>query len=372
MTDGAVAALVVAASVVFVLAGCGEDEPASLPSGRRAGAIAVRATAETAAADGDHDDPAVWVHPTDPGLSLIIGTDKEFGLRIYSMDGAEIQSLALGKINNVDVRYGFPLGDAEVDLVGASHRRIPGAILFRVDPQSRTLIDVAPGGIEPGTAVYGFCMFHDRRDDAYYYFINNKDGDIFQYRIRDAGDGTVAAERVRTLSLESQPEGCVADDDAGYVFVGEEAVGVWRFGARPEDATTATFVDGVGHGRLVADVEGLAIYRASETEGYLLVSSQGDDTFGVYDRRPPHAYRGRFQIVLGAEVDAVAESDGIEVVNVPLGPAWPNGLFVAHDDLNEGFTKNFKLVDWATIANAWPEGERLVVQPNRWSPRPDR
>src|SRR5438093_13079751 len=27
------------------------------------------------------DDPAVWIHPRDPGLSLVLGTDKQGGLQ---------------------------------------------------------------------------------------------------------------------------------------------------------------------------------------------------------------------------------------------------------------------------------------------------
>lgn len=66
----------------------------------------------------------------------------------------------------------------------------------------------------------------------------------------------------------------------------------------------------------------------------------------------------------------MAETDGIEVVNVALGPRWPSGLFIAHDDLNEGFTKNFKLVDWTSIAGVFPEP--LTVVPEGWSPRVPR
>src|ERR1041385_3346449 len=34
------------------------------------------------------DDPAVWIHPHDPALSLILGTDKLGGLHTYNMDGS--------------------------------------------------------------------------------------------------------------------------------------------------------------------------------------------------------------------------------------------------------------------------------------------
>src|SRR5690606_27100977 len=57
----------------------------------RAGAPAVPAVtalAETApvASYGDAaDDPAIWAHPTQPGRSLIVATDKKAGLYVYDM-----------------------------------------------------------------------------------------------------------------------------------------------------------------------------------------------------------------------------------------------------------------------------------------------
>ena len=40
----------------------------------------VTAAVETQPVKQDPDDPAIWVHPTDPTKSLVLGTDKDFGL----------------------------------------------------------------------------------------------------------------------------------------------------------------------------------------------------------------------------------------------------------------------------------------------------
>lgn len=75
----------------------------------------VTATVETDAVahGGDSaDDAKVWVHPTDPSRSVIIGTDKhdtESGLAVYDLTGRQIFFARDGKMNNVDVRYNFPL-----------------------------------------------------------------------------------------------------------------------------------------------------------------------------------------------------------------------------------------------------------------------
>ena len=60
--------------------------------------------------------------------------------------------------------------------------------------------------------------------------------------------------------------------------------------------------------------------------GYLIVSSQGSDTFFVYDRHPPHAFVKSFQIV------DVNDTDGIDVTNVALSDEFPFGIFTCHDD----------------------------------------
>ena len=67
----------------------------------------VNATMETEPVTGRDDvadDPCVWVHPTNPSLSLIIGTDKDEnypGLRVYNMDGDQVFTTSNEKANNV-------------------------------------------------------------------------------------------------------------------------------------------------------------------------------------------------------------------------------------------------------------------------------
>ncbi|MDP5027094.1 MAG: phytase, partial [Flavobacterium sp.] len=41
----------------------------------------------------DTDDPAIWIHPTNPSSSLIIGTDKDSdgGLYLYDLNGKIIK-----------------------------------------------------------------------------------------------------------------------------------------------------------------------------------------------------------------------------------------------------------------------------------------
>jgi len=66
----------------------------------------------TEAAKHDTDDPAIWLHPTDPAQSLIIGTDKDEdgALYVYDLAGKIIEEKTVRNLkrpNNVDIEYGF-------------------------------------------------------------------------------------------------------------------------------------------------------------------------------------------------------------------------------------------------------------------------
>jgi 3-phytase len=317
------------------------------------------------------DDPAIWVHPLDPALSVVIGDDKNGGLGVWGLDGRELQFIDADKaLNNVDLRYGFPLkgtwagGEAHeaVDLVGVGNETDRSIRFYKMNPKTRRL-ERAGDVATPGATPYGSCMYRGAKTGRYHYVVTMASGLVEQWELRDGGSGRVAATKVRSLKLGSTAEGCVADDVRGVLYVAEESTGIWSYGAEPEAGEARILVDRCGKGgRLTADVEGLAIYDAGEGAGYLLASSQGSGSFVIYDRAAPHAYVGTFRVVDGP-VDGVSDTDGIEVTSAALGPAFPHGLFVAQDGDNPKANQNYKLVPWERIAAAFSA-------PLRVSPRP--
>ena len=124
-------------------------------------------------------------------------------------------------------------------------------------------------------------------------------------------------------------------------------------GAAPDSPTELILVDQVGSGRLVADVEGIAIYRQANDDGYLVVSSQGDDAYAVYRRRPPNEYVGRFRIGDGP-IDGASSTDGLEVTSESLPVPYEHGLLVVQDGSNTAPSapQNFKLVPWKDVERA--------------------
>ncbi|MDO3380778.1 phytase [Gilvimarinus algae] len=294
------------------------------------------------------DDPAIWVHPTVPEQSRLLGTDKKHGLMVYDLQGKQLQLLAKGRLNNVDVRYGFDFGDGRDDIAVASQRDDNTLSVYRIDAGSGQVSHLVELPTQL-SEIYGLCLYQDRAGT--YAIANGKSGRFEQYLLQGT-KGQVSATLSRTFAVGSQPEGCVADDARGTLFVGEEDTGVWTLSARAADAPEITLVKAVD-AELVADVEGLALYPASDSR-YLIVSSQGDDTYLVLQSQAPYKVLGKFAVRnnLALGIDAISETDGLEVTHRSLGKGFESGAFVAQDGHNvmPEQPQNFKMVSWKDIA----------------------
>jgi 3-phytase len=294
------------------------------------------------------DDPAIWVNPNDPAQSVIIGTDKRGGLAVYELSGKQIQYLPDGQMDNVDLRDGFKLGGQTVAIVTASNRKDNSIAIYKINPQSRTLENVAARKIKHGLTVYGMCMYRSVKTGKIYYFGTSKSGEVEQWELFES-NGKVDAKKARNFKLGSVVEGCVADDELGHFYVAEEAVGIWKFGAEPETGSEHTQVAKVGDGHLFADVEGLAIAYGKDGAGYLIASSQGNHSYVVYRRESNNEFVKKFRVSAGEGVDGCEETDGIDVTTANLGPSFPHGVFVVQDGFNDKGNQNFKLVPLQTI-----------------------
>ena len=371
-------------------------------------ALAVTANLETPTigSSGDADDPAVWLHPTDLSKSLVIGAVKNAGARVYDLNAAEIQVLnpfavasGASRINNVDVQYGFKLNDgSRVDIAVGSDR---GQDVFRVwkidgdnassplsyigvDNPSRAFIDKPNGAenlVSAQNTAYGMALYRDVAADKFYVLATQRSqARVAQFELIASADGKVDTQWVRdwdfpTMTVSGTPvgltgkqfEGMVVDQQTGMLYAGQEDVGIWRIDLKTGVADANPFVlsqtyDAGSH--LDADIEGLTIYYGANGSGHLMASSQGDNSFAVFDRQNGNPYLGSFSINSGA-FDSVQESDGADVVNLAL-PGYPQGLFITQDGDNdpEGGT-NFKYVSWGDIA-----GEKgLMVDTSAYDPR---
>ncbi|HDR6246501.1 TPA: phytase [Bacillus cereus] len=324
--------------------------------------VKVKAKGETDAvanAGDAADDPAIWVHPKDPEKSKIIGTNKENGIAVYNLKGKQLYSYEFGKLNNVDVRYGFPIGDKKIDIAAASNRSTNTIDIFAINPKTGELENITGTPIHSNMKeVYGFSLYHSQKTNTFYALVVGKDGTFEQYELFDNGKGKIEGKKVRELKLDSQSEGIVADDEYGTMYIGEEDVAIWKFNAEPDGGNKPIAkVDSADGNHLTADIEGLTIYYGKNGKGYLIASSQGNNSYAVYNRSGNNEYIGNFSIVDGEKIDGTSDTDGIDVMSFGLGEKYPNGIFIAQDGENVEQDKianqNFKMVDWKKIANGF-------------------
>ncbi|RSN26201.1 hydrolase [Amycolatopsis sp. WAC 01416] len=404
------------------------------PSAVAADALpSVKPTTETpavyddeAGGNADADDPAIWRNPAAPDRSLVVATVKEGGLRVYDLDGREVQSVpapkapgpddAPGRFNNVDLVHRMKVGSGVSDLAVASDRGRDRLRIYRIDggdsgaplsdvtdPSAPAIFSSSQEEINEQRTAYGLATWTDPSSGRSYAVVSQRERTALSLLELTAGaGGTVTYRKVRTVALPSafrlpngkswtpcgepgelpQVEGMVVDPATGTLYAGQEDVGIWRVDADLEgtpklidkvreygipgtyDEATEECVPGPNPGyggtRLSADVEGLTLLKQKDGDGYLLASSQGDNTFAAYDRElgDDNEYEGGFRVTAAsATLDGTEESDGAAVLNEPLGSKYPNGLLVVQDgDDKPGESgrdaTNFKFVDLGHVLDA--------------------
>ena len=356
----------------------------------------------------DADDPAIYVNSTDSSKSLVVTSVKNGGLRIYDLAGNLLQTINPSnpdiRYNNIDLQYGFTLGGEKVDIAVASDRNNDKLAIFKINPNStngnflENITDSSAATIfqnvpfaTPYSAstrsAYGLAIYRSPVTNDYYVFTSRRQtGDVAQLKLVDKGNGKIGYEVVRSFTIPSpttagasaQTEGMVADQETGFLYIGQEDVGIWKFDAEPNGGSTGKLIEKVkaeGGKNLTNDVEGLTIYYGKNGTGYLLASSQGDNTFATYTREGNNDFLGRFAVGNNGGIDSVQESDGADVINLPLGPNFPYGVFITQDGANdpativsgENISSNFKLVPWENIVATLPQV--LKIDTTSYDPR---
>ena len=362
---------------------------------------------------GDSDDPAIWVNPNDPSQSVVYGTLKDGGLASFDLQGNVLETILpapFGEIryNNADIVYNFASpsqvvggDDVLTDLVVASDRENDTLAIFAINPLDGSLTDVTSPDIpetifgldDAATTAYGLATYTSIVDGKVYAFVTQRDGaQIAQLeltpQIGPADELFVNAEVIRTLDLpvptgdpeDSQSEGIVIDRETGIGYVAlEEEVGILSFSAEPNGGDELTLVQSIDSGSLVPDIEGLTLYYGPDGSGSLIASSQGDSSFSVFDRQDPTEFLGSFSVGSNGDIDQVNESDGLDIINTPLGPDFPAGLLVVQDGANdpqnvveddeelENNSTNFTFVSVEDVASA--VDVPLVLDPSSFDPR---
>jgi len=301
------------------------------------------------------DDAEIWRNTKTPTDSRVFATDKKSGLFVLDLDGKALQQFPIGRLNNVDLRTTWQLADGTGKpkvLIAASDRTRLGISFFLLDPETLTVTHAESSFVATNVGdPYGMCLYYRSAGNAHFAFVTGKDGSVEQYELRPGPSNAIQATLVRRFEVGSIAEGCVIDDRNGNLYIAEELKGIWRYSADPQTGGTRTQIAGVDGNELVADVEGLTLAAEGDSGGYLIASAQGNNTFAFFSL-PGHALIARLRIAANAEagIDEVTGTDGIAVATGEFGPAFPGGIFVVQDDINEGGkAQNFKFVSLTRI-----------------------
>ncbi|PKG81458.1 hydrolase [Colwellia sp. 75C3] len=328
-----------------------------------------------------------------------------------------------GRTNNADIIYNFDFNGNKEDVVVVSDRGLDKMTIYVINPNAVSLLQNVTSAAAPlifaknqqdineGRTAYGLATV--KTDKAMAFVSQNSETRVAQLEIFDNGDGTISYKNIANIDFPKQftlpdkiswtpcsddnnerphLEGIVADAKNDSLFLAQEDVGIWKvklsepnnikhwqliakvkeYGipyTRTWDKTEQEYIcqlnneqdKSFGSKHLTADAEGLTLYDGGNGQGYLLASSQGNNTIALFNREAPHQYINSFT-VNGGNIDGVKETDGMMVVNADLGKGFSQGVLVMQDGDNKTVknssstsgkkreSTNFKYVSWGEVA----------------------
>ena len=289
----------------------------------------------------DTDDPAIWINPEDASQSIVFGTDKESDGAIYAFDlnGKIIESKTIRGIqrpNNLDLRYNFPVTDSTTtDIIAFTERERKMLRIYSV-PDMKPLdgggFPVFADDNDPNIdfqSPMGVSLYKSAIDSSFYAIVGRKSGPLenylYQYKITTKSDSLVGFDLVRKFgqfSGKKEIEAIAVDDAMGFIYYSDEGDGIKKYFAEPDKGNEQ--VSSFGFADFQNDIEGIAIATYEDGTGFLIVSDQQRGHFNIYDRKT-NAFIKALNLT-------TTETDGCDVVTVPLNSTFKNGLFVAMND----------------------------------------
>lgn len=318
---------------------------------------AIKPTIVTEQVPNDTDDPAIWVNPNDSTDILIIGTDKHEktgGLYVFDLEGRIINKVTpIDRPNNVDVAYGLMVDGKKVDIAVLTERGTDKLRVF-------TLPDLKPidnGGIpvfenEELKSPMGLALYTQKTDSTNRVFaiVSRKTGPsgsyLFQYEL-SVENGGVVAKKVRAFGDfkgGKEIEAIAVDNELGFVYYSDEGFGIHKYYADPSKGNEELALFGLKDFK--DDHEGIAIYKSTDSTGYILVSNQQDNSFNIYPREGENGNPNTHTIIKKVPFSTI-ESDGADALAIPAGSKFPKGFLVA---MSNG--RVFHYYDWNVIQDS--------------------
>ena len=150
---------------------------------------------------------AVWLHPDDLSLSVILGADDNDGLGVYALDGTMLHYYDSEPVAAVDVRY--KTSGVGTSLIVASVKDEPRYNLYAIDPTTRELTIIFTG--DASFPLQALCLYQSPLTNTTFAIVINERGTLEQYALNE-DDGEWSATLARAIDVGSEVEGCAVDD----------------------------------------------------------------------------------------------------------------------------------------------------------------
>ncbi len=299
----------------------------------------------------DTDDPAIWVNPADSTEVIVIGTDKHEktgGLYAYDMEGKIINKvIALDRPNNVDIAYGFNLGGQKIDIAVVTERGTDKIRVFSLPdlkPLDNGGIPVFEGQAEKSPMGVALYTQADTTGNKIFAIVGRKTGPsgayLFQYELQDK-DGVIVGNKVREFGDfkgGKEIEAIAVDNELGHIYYSDEGFGIHKYHADPTKGNVELAL--FGQEDFKEDHEGIAIYKTSDSTGYIVASNQQNNSFNIYPREGDTDNANQYTRIAEVPVSAI-ECDGADAISMPIGSKFPKGMLVA---MSNGMV--FHYYDW--------------------------
>ncbi|NHC44157.1 phytase [Motilibacter aurantiacus] len=240
----------------------------------------VTARAETASSfddaaggDADADDPAIWVSPTEPAQSVVLGTLKNGGLTVFDLAGRTLQhvstppapgeGLEAGRFNNVDILQRVAWGNGTADIAVVTDRGRDRLRFYLIDPRGSAagdavlrdvtapdvprLFSATEADVEGQRTGYGLALRAAPGGGLPYAVVSRRhETRIGLFALRAVG-GLLTYAPAASVDLPArfavaggtwspcqdpgerpQVEGMVVDGETDTLYAAQEDVGVWR------------------------------------------------------------------------------------------------------------------------------------------------
>ena len=231
------------------------------------------------AGDDAADDMCVLENFNNPESSLIISSDKKYGIIVYDLEGNKLYDYEVGRINNVDI-IPFKSGQDKY-LVAGTNRTYNSIDLYIFSSNGELEKNIVREVVPSLKDVYGITFYDDEYNT--YVFVSDKKGNVEQWSFNnDESNPEIKFER--KLKFSSLVEGLVADESKGKIYIGQERKGIWELNAFPSFDSQKKLIFKKSK-NFKPDFEGLALRDDGNGEGYLIASVQGSNGYLIIDRK---------------------------------------------------------------------------------------